>query len=789
MPLRQGVHKLVEWFNINFDRRKKMAGFGAPKSRKKINHLSRHNGEDLLCTAIEYHNKGDLSNAERFYRLASDHGIKDFILYSNLALIFQATNRVEESIAYYKKAITISPNEPDPFNNLGSLYKQLGDFDQALILIRQSLALKPDNANALINLGSIYRNLGQLDQALSSTLKSLELAPENSIAYMNLGGIYQDLGKLDQALSFTLKSLELSPENSTAYMNLGSIYKDLGNLEQALFFTQKSLELNPGNFNAHLNLGSIYHCLGNLDQALASTSKCLELNPRNPNAFINLGGIYKDIGKLEESLAATRQSLVHKPDNPIAFLNLGGIYKDLGYLDQSLAFTLKYLEHKPDDSNALINLAGIYKDLGNLDKALASTLKLVELKPDSHDALITLAGIYKDLGDLDLALSSTHRSLELNPFSSKAFYSLGGIQMALGEFIVAKQSLSKAIEIQPLEYAPYYELSTILQSPEEALELVAALRLPISKTRHIAPRNSIFLDFALANCHHSLKNYDEAAKHLQLANASKLEIFPSDANSVLQSILSSISLDIGESTTVKDNVGKERIFIVGMPRSGSTLLETILSMSPQIKDLGETRSLKIAIKKLCEEDDFNSRYQGLDEIYAQLEPIDCHQHKYTTDKNLYNLAYINIIASCMPAAKIIHCRRNPMDNILSMFRSNLMVGNNYTSKLEDAANVLIAQDQAMTIQKTRNPGRIFTFDYDKVVHAPEECLRGLFEWLDIEFDYNYLHPEKSARRINTASLLQARRPISNKSVGGWRNYEELLKPALVVLKDSNIKFE
>ena len=146
--------------------------------------------------------------------------------------------------------------------------------------------------------------------------------------------------------------------------------------------------------------------------------------------------------------------------------------------------------------------------------------------------------------------------------------------MALGEFIVAKQSLSKAIEIQPLEYAPYYELSTILQSPEEALELVE-LRLAISKTHHIAPRNSIFLDFALANCHHSLKNYHEAAKHLQLANACKLEIFPSDANSILQSILSSISLDIGESTTVKDNVGKERIFIVGMPRSGSTLLETI----------------------------------------------------------------------------------------------------------------------------------------------------------------------------------------------------------------------
>lgn len=172
-----------------------------------------------------------------------------------------------------------------------------------------------------------------------------------------------------------------------------------------------------------------------------------------------------------------------------------------------------------------------------------------------------------------------------------------------------------------------------------------------------------------------------------------------------------------------------------------------------------------------------------------MEPISDRQIKYTIDKNLYNFIYINWIATYMPAAKIIQCRRNPMDNILSMYRSNLSAGNNYISNLEDAAKVLIAYEQAMTIHNERYPEKIFTFDYDAFVNAPEKNLSKLLEWLGLEFNENYLHPEKSTRSVNTASVMQARKPISNKSVGGWKNYENLLKPALRTLQESGIQIE
>ena len=172
-----------------------------------------------------------------------------------------------------------------------------------------------------------------------------------------------------------------------------------------------------------------------------------------------------------------------------------------------------------------------------------------------------------------------------------------------------------------------------------------------------------------------------------------------------------------------------------------------------------------------------------------MEPINNTPFKYITDKYLYNFVYINWIAAHMPAAKIIHCRRSPMDNILSMYRSNLAAGNNYTSKPEDAAKILIAHEQAMQIQKKRHPKKIFTFDYDEFVSAPEANLPKILEWLGLEFDQRYLHPEKSKRSVNTASVMQARKPISNKSVGGWKNYERLLKPALRIFQESGLLIE
>ena len=352
----------------------------------------------------------------------------------------------------------------------------------------------------------------------------------------------------------------------------------------------------------------------------------------------------------------------------------------------------------------------------------------------------------------------------------------------------ARKYLLNAIEKNPQEYGAYYELSKMLKTKNEAAELLKAIKS--AKSKRLTTTTKYIIEFTTSNCLHMAEKYAESAKYLKLANKNKLTVKPSNANELKQEILLNLpNTPPAVQSDITSKSGRNRIFIVGMPRSGSTLLETILSMNPEIKDLGESSSLRKAISKIQNKKELSPTYSSLDEIYSQMEPIDKSKFKYTTDKNLYNFIWINFIVSQMPAAKIIHCRRNPMDNILSMYRSNLSAGNNYTSDLTDAAEILIAHEQAMQIQKERYRERIFTFNYDEFVNAPEINLRKLLRWLNLEFESYYLYPEKSTRNINTASTTQARQPISNKSLGGWKNYKNLLNPALKILQENGMEID
>ena len=359
--------------------------------------------------------------------------------------------------------------------------------------------------------------------------------------------------------------------------------------------------------------------------------------------------------------------------------------------------------------------------------------------------------------------------------------------MALGETEEAKNNLLRSVYYNNQEEEAYHALSMMLETTDDAEKLIENIEQV--NTECLAPHRNLFIDFALSNCFHKIKKFDISAEYLKRANDKKLLGSPSNAKKIEQAITLSLSHSVqAEQLIIEKDRGKERIFIVGMPRSGSTLLETMLSMNPRIKDLGESNSLTKAIAKTQNP---NGIYlpQELYEAYSEIEPIDRAKYTYSTDKQLYNFIYIDFIVNCMPGAKIIHCRRNPMYNILSMYRSNLSSKNSFTADIEDAAKVLIAQERVMKTQKNRYSKNIYTFDYDRFVNSPDANLRNLLGWLNLEFNDFYLQPEKSTRSVNTASVMQARKPIRNESVGVWKKYSGLLNPALNILRQSELQVD
>ena len=155
--------------------------------------------------------------------------------------------------------------------------------------------------------------------------------------------------------------------------------------------------------------------------------------------------------------------------------------------------------------------------------------------------------------------------------------------------------------------------------------------------------------------------------------------------------------------------------------------------------------------------------------------------KYTTNKWLFNYQYAGIIAKAIPNAKIIHCYRNPLDNILSMYRGHFAIGNNFCSSLVDSATVYSDQEEIMKKYKKEFENHIYELNYDELVTQPSKEIKSLINWLGWEWNHVYLSPHLNSRKVSTRSNVQVRSPINTKSLEGWKNYKEMLRPAMEII--------
>ena len=215
-----------------------------------------------------------------------------------------------------------------------------------------------------------------------------------------------------------------------------------------------------------------------------------------------------------------------------------------------------------------------------------------------------------------------------------------------------------------------------------------------------------------------------------------------------------------------------------MPRSGSTLLENILSLNHEVTDMGEITFLEESLKDIDNiEDVFSSYNKKVDHLFEF--------SSIYTDKNLFNYMYCPIIFNYFPNAKIIHCLRNPLDNILSIFRSNFL-HQPFSSSLRDISNLYIHHFKIMEEYKRRYSEIIFDFNYEDLIENPHKIIHNLISWLGWEWDSKYLSPHKNRRNVNTASSAQIRKKFFSSSVGIWREYQELLAPAIEIIQSDEI---
>ncbi|WP_269625223.1 tetratricopeptide repeat-containing sulfotransferase family protein [Prochlorococcus marinus] len=552
-----------------------------------------------------------------------------------------------------------------------------------------------------------------------------------------------------------------------------------GDILEAANHYERYLALGLNNSVVLSNYGIILKVLGKIKEAERYQRKSIELNPNFARGYYNLANTLKEIGNLTEAELFLRKAINLKIDFAEAYCNLATILYELGKLSDAEFFIRKSIQYNPCDGKAYSNRGIILRELGQLKEAESSHLKAIELTPDVADFYYNLANTLHDLRKLKEAESFYQKSIKLMPNFAEAYSNLGNVQKDLGYLNKSELAYLKALEIKNDLAGAYFSLSTLLPigiNTKWRNKLFSKVILDNKK-----PKETIDIYFARSNIFHKEKKYIDSAECLQIANQIKIKIKPFNPEIYFNKSKQLLTVSYKKNNNLiirKDPF--QCIFIVGMPRSGSTLLESILSINSAAFDLGETNILEEAFLYWNKVKSINKNI-NLSNLYLKKVNISIRKFNIITDKMLYNYQYAGIIANQIDNAKIIHCFRNPLDNILSIYRANFSNGNEFSSSLVDCANVYLDQEQVMTEYKNKFRSKIYDLNYDSLVTNSDIEIKSLISWLGWEWDESYLSPHLNPRAISTASTVQVRTPINPKSVGGWKNYKEMLHPALEIL--------
>ena len=524
------------------------------------------------------------------------------------------------------------------------------------------------------------------------------------------------------------------------------------------------------------------------EYTLKENQKNYIINKKNPTKpskeeIINRAFEFHSKGNIQEAAKYYQYIISQGFNDHRVFSNYGIILKFFGKLKEAELCLIKAIELKPNYAVAHSNLGNILKDLGKLKEAEFSYRKAIELNPNYAVAYSNLGNALRDLGKLKEAEFAYRKAIELNPNFAVAHSNLGNALRDLGKLKEAELCLIKAIELNPDFAKAYFSLSSLKYSNNNAIwkSQLFDENFLVKKSK----KNQIDIYFARANILHKEKRYDESSRYLQLANKLKLILKPSNAENLINQ-----SKELLIESNKKDNYQEailnhnQSIFIVGMPRSGSTLLESILSMNTNVDDLGETVILKESFLDYKN----SNKILNFSEIYWGKIKFQQEKKNIVTNKNLLNYQFAGIIAKKIPNAKIIHCYRHPLDNILSIFKAHFAKGNEYSSSLVDCAKVYLDQKEVMKEYKNRFRPKIYDLNYDLLVKNPHKEIQSLISWLGWKWEDKYLSPHLNPRSVSTASSVQVRSPINSKSLGGWKNYKDMLKPAIKILtKDDEYK--
>ena len=560
-----------------------------------------------------------------------------------------------------------------------------------------------------------------------------------------------------------------------------------GQHQQAINAASKLIKSDAKN-TAFLDCyGFVLITAGDFGKAIKIYQKLIRLFPNKIDYLFALAICHTNLNHFKDAKDHYLKLIALQPDDFKYKMNYGVLLREHGQYDEAETYLKKAHEDNPQFAEILHNLAIIYERQERFSDALNIYDQVLAIDPNHYRALSNQGHVYIQMDDLNKAEEKFKSSLAINPQYNNGLNNLGLMHLYKGEMDQAKSVFHQVIKTHPYDGKGYFNLSNLDNLTGDELEdITASLEARINNNEITASLDKGL--FALAQFYQKQKNAKKLEAYYLKGNQVMARQRVYDHHKTQQDFKNWHDFSMAQPMIDHAHQDQKVIFIIGMPRSGTTLLESVLASHPDISAGDELPYLNEASNKALKNlssKDMALSPKDLAEIadYFHQKTERLYQGKtYLIDKLPHNFKWAPLIAQLFPQSKIIHCYRDAMDNCWSLFRANFEQGHDYCFNMKALGQYYAQYQHLMQAYETHLSGRMLSLCYDDLVKNPQEESRRIFDYLgmgDFEFDES---KRGKGYFSTTASAAQVQDQISTKSLQGWRRHKDFLKPVLATLQ-------
>ncbi len=589
----------------------------------------------------------------------------------------------------------------------------------------------------------------------------LKSVPDDAEAWHELGGALYQSEQHPSAIKALENACHFDPLNSEYASDLGGIYLMTGKFDDSRRALEASLALSEDAVGTHYNLSIVYREQGQIEESIESLIRCISIEPEFADAHYNLGVALRGKGRSQQALSQFEKVAALAPDNTKVLLDIARSLRDLRAIEDARRHYENYLRSN-NDVDVVIEFAEILYNNGEPERAENILLDQSKLTPSDDRICFSLGVIRQNMGNMEGAQTALHEAFRLNPNNTDAI---------LG--------LSRLRQIDDLTDPLFETLNRSLERSDPSAD------------------ESIALNFSIAKIYDDVGAYDEAFRHYTLANNSKRTKVSYDRERVRDHDAIMAYFDSAAVSALREmsNPSDLPILVVGMPRSGTTLAEQIISSHSTVVGGGELQFFPSLVAKLpaildtqapypeCVRELTAAQANDVTSNYVDLLRRHSADAKFVTDKLPGNYMNVGLFLGLFPNAKVVSCRRDPLDVVLSIYFQYFADGHDYAWDVGHIVDRFIKYHRLMEHWQALFPESIFDVHYESLVKDFDEFAPQLIDFCGLPWGEACAKFYEHKRDVKTASNWQVRQPLYDSSLARWRNYEKHLARAIEQLAD------